>query len=128
MLYVNSQARFNVQGDSGNDLLIGLLVPCIMPVGSLDLIFSGGSGNDLFNLLIGLEPVSLAPPSDLSTAPTQDGPIRLAVLGGNGDDQLNLTVQNLGNSTSPFDVRLDGGPGRDTAMASPGIDTSGWTN
>ena len=124
MLYVNSQVRLNVQGDLGNDRLSGLLIPCVMPVGSLDLIFSGGSGNDLFNLLIGLEPVS----SDLSTAPTQDGPIRLAVLGGDGDDQLNLTVQNLGNSTSPFDVQLDGGAGRDTVLASPGIDTSGWTN
>ena len=120
MLNVNSQVRMNLQGDLGNDHLIGLVIPCIMPVGSLDLIFSGGSGNDLFNLLIGLEPIELDTPSDPTGAPTQDGPIRLAVLGGNGDDQLNLTVQNLGNSTSPFDVRLDGGAGRDTALASPG--------
>ncbi len=127
-LYVNSQVRLNLEGDLGNDHLIGLVIPCIMPVGSLDLIFSGGSGNDLFNLLIGLEPVSLDSTSGLTAAPTQDGPIRLAVLGGDGDDQLNLTVQNLSNSTSPFDVRLDGGAGRNTAMASPGIDTSGWTN
>ena len=127
-LYVNSQVRMNLQGDAGNDKLIGLIQPCIMPVGSLDLVFSGGAGNDLFSLLIGLEPVTLDPPTDRPATPVQDGPIHLAVIGGEGDDQLYLTVQNLGNSTSPLDIRLDGAPGNDTVVATPGIDTKGWTN
>ena len=126
-LYVNSQVRMNLQGDAGNDRLIGLVIPCIMPVGSLDLVFSGGAGNDLFSLLIGLEPVTLDPPTDRPATPVQDGPIHLAVIGGEGNDQLNLTVLNLGHSTSPLDIRLDGAPGKDTVVATPGIDTSGWT-
>jgi hypothetical protein len=128
-LYVNSQVRMNLQGDEGNDRLIGGIQPCIMPqVGSLDMVFSGGSGNDLFNLLIGLEPVTLNPPSDHNPPGFMDGPITLTVIGGEGDDQLNLTVQNLGNSTSPLAIRLDGAPGNDTAVVTPGIDTKSWTN
>ena len=128
-LFVNSQVRLNLQGDLGNDRLIGGIIPCIRPQeGSLDIVFSGGAGNDLFNLLIGLEPGELNPPSEHNPPGYQDGPITLAVIGGEGDDQLNLTVQNLGNSASPLAIRLDGAPGRDTAVVTTGIDTSGWTN
>ena len=118
----------NLQGDLGNDRLIGLIQPCIMPVGSLDLVFSGGAGNDLFSLLIGLEPVDRPTSGETNPPDAHDGPIHLAVIGGEGDDRLYLTVQNLGNSTSPLDIRLDGAPGNDTVVATPGINTSGWTN
>ena len=127
-LYVNSAVHMNVLGDTGNDRLIGAIIPCIMPVGSLDLVFSGGAGNDVFNVLLGLEAVTLNPPSEHNPPADLDGPIHLAVIGGEGDDQLNLTVQNLGHSTSSLDIRLDGAPGKDTIVATPGIDTSGWTN
>ncbi len=127
--FVNSQVRINVQGGLGNDRLIGGIIPCVRPQdGTLDMVFSGGAGNDLFNLLIGLEPVALNPPSEHNPPGFQDGPISLTVIGGEGDDQLNLTVQNLGNSTSPLNIRLDGAPGQDTAVVTSGIDTSGWTN
>ncbi len=128
-LFVNSQVNLNVQGDLGNDRLIGMVIPCIKPQGgALDMVFSGGSGNDIFGLLIGLEPVSLNPPSDHNPPGDMDGPITLTVIGGEGDDQLNLTVQNLGNSTSPLAIRLVGSPGRDTAIVTPGIDVTGWIN
>lgn len=132
-LFVNGHARFNVQGDAGNDRLLGLLQPCIMPTGSLDMIFSGGGGNDVITLLLGLEAGEADPPPDgtpgeLNPPSEHDGPVSLTVLGGEGNDQLNLTVRNLDNSESPLTLRLEGGPGRDTAMVSAGIDASGWTN
>lgn len=121
-LFVNSRTQINVNGDAGNDRVFGLLIPCIKPSASLDMVFSGGDGNDLFTLLLGLEPM---PQDQRGEA---DGPINLAALGGAGDDQLNFTVQNLGNSTSPLSLRLEGGAGNDTATVTPGIDASGWTN
>lgn len=121
-LFVNSRTQINVNGDAGNDRVFGLLVPCIKPTASLDLVFSGGDGNDLFTLMLGLEPLSQNPRGE------SDGPINLAALGGAGDDQLNFTVQNLGNSTSPLSLRLEGGAGNETATVTPGIDASGWTN
>jgi hypothetical protein len=133
-LFVNGHARLNVQGDAGNDRLLGLLQPCIMPAGSLDMIFSGGGGNDVITLLLGLEAGAADPPlnpgttGELNPPSEHDGPISLTVLGGEGNDQLNLTVRNLDHSASPLTLRLEGGPGRDTANVSAGIDASGWTN
>lgn len=132
-LYVNSHVRLNVQGDAGNDRLLGLIQSCIMPAGSLDMIFSGGGGNDVITLLLGLESGMSDPPPELGAtgevAPPSDrgGPVSLTVLGGEGNDQLNLTIRNLDNSESPLTLRLEGGPGRDTANVSAGIDASGWT-
>ena len=134
-LFVNSSVRLNVEGGLGNDRLLGLIIPCVKPEASLDMIFSGGSGNDLVSILLGLEAGLLNPLSDHPSSPGElnppsehDGPIHLAVTGGEGDDQLYLTVRNFGHSTSPLDIRLDGAPGKDTVVATPGIDTSGWTN
>lgn len=134
-LFVNSPVRLNVEGGLGNDRLLGLIIPCIKPEASLDVVFSGGSGNDVISILMGLEAGLLNPPSDRPASPGElnppsehDGPIHLAVIGGEGNDQLNLTVRNLGHSASPLDIRLDGAPGKDTVVATPGIDTSGWTN
>ena len=132
-LFVNGHARLNVQGDAGNDRLLGLLQPCIMPAGSLDMVFSGGGGNDVITLLLGLEAGAADPPPDGTTGelnPPSDrgGPVSLTVLGGEGNDQLNLAVRNLDNPESPLTLRLEGGPGRDTAQVSIGIDAGGWTN
>lgn len=134
-LFVNSPVTVNVEGGLGNDRLLGLLQPCIKPEASLDVVFSGGSGNDVISILMGLEAGLLNPPSDRPASPGElnppsehDGPIHLAVIGGEGDDQLYLSVRNLGHSKSMFDIRLDGAPGKDTVVATPGIDTSGWTN
>ncbi|HQX51988.1 MAG TPA: hypothetical protein PLR25_18860 [Planctomycetaceae bacterium] len=127
-LIANSAVRFNLQGDAGNDRLVGLLQPCITPVGTLDLIFGGGAGNDLFNLMLDLEAGDLNPPSDRDPASQQDGPIRLSALGGDGDDRLYLSVRNLARSKSLFNAVLDGGPGLDTALVTSGIDSKGWTN
>ena len=124
--FVNSRVRLNLQGDTGNDRLIGLIQPCIMPAGSLDMIFGGGGGNDLFSILLGLEPDTVNPLPEHTTSGEQDGPIRLTVLGGDGDDRLYLSVRNLGHSMSPLDVRLDGGAGLNTAVVTPGIDLSDW--
>ena len=124
--FVNSKVRLNLQGDQGNDRLIGLIQPCIMPAGSLDMIFGGAGGNDLFSILLGLEPGTVDPPPEHTTSGEQDGPIRLTVLGGDGDDRLYLSVRNLGHSMSPLDVRLDGGTGLNTAVVTPGIDVSDW--
>ena len=129
----NSQVRLNLQGDLGNDRVYGLLQPCITPVGTLDMIFSGGGGNDLISLLLSLEAGDLNPPSEIGSTgelnpPSEhDGPVSLTVLGGDGDDRLNLSVQNLGQSESALDVRLGGGTGLDTAVVTPGIDAKAWT-
>ena len=126
-LIANSRVSFNFRGDLGNDRLTGLLQPCITPAGTLDMIFEGGAGNDLFNLMLDLEPGELNPPSESDPASVQDGPVRLSVLGGDGNDRLYLFVQNLGKSESLFETRLDGGAGLDTAVVSPGLDANGWT-
>ena len=124
--FVNSKVRLNLQGDLGSDRLIGLILPCVMPAGSLDMIFGGGGGNDLFSILLELAPGMADPPPEHTTPEEQDGPIRLAVLGGDGDDRLYLSVRNLGHSMSPLDVRLDGGTGLNTAVVTPAIDVSDW--
>jgi len=127
-LIANSAVRFNLQGDAGNDRVVGLIQPCITPEGTLDLIFGGGAGNDLFNLMLDLEAADLNPPSESDPASEQDGPIRLTASGGDGDDRLYLSVRNLGKSKSLFNAALDGGAGLDTALITPGIDSKGWTN
>jgi hypothetical protein len=126
-LIANSRVSFNFRGDLGNDRLTGLLQPCITPAGTLDMIFEGGAGNDLFNLMLDLEPGELNPPSESDPASVQNGPVRLSVLGGDGDDRLYLFVQNLGKSESLFLARLDGGAGLDSGVVSPGLDANGWT-
>lgn len=126
-LIANSRVSFNFRGDLGNDRLTGLLQPCITPAGTLDMIFEGGAGNDLFNLMLNLEPGELNPPSESDPASLHDGPVRLSVLGSDGDDRLYLFVQNLGKSESLFAVRLEGGAGLDTAVVSPRLDVDGWT-
>lgn len=118
-LFVNSETHIAVDAGAGNDRIYGLLTPRVKSTASLNLSFSGGDGNDTFNLTIGLEPASSDPRS---------GQITLEALGGTGDDLLNFTVQNLGASASPFAVRLSGGDGNDTAKVTSGIDASGWTN
>ncbi len=120
-LFVNSSVRLTLEGGLGNDRLHGLLVPCIMPEASLDVIFSGGSGNDLFDILLALEA-----DSPDSTGPSE-GPVGLTLLGGDGNDQLRLSIQNLGQSKSMLDLQHAGGSGDDTAVVTPSIDTSGWT-
>lgn len=127
-LFANSHVGLYLLGDAGNDRLIGLLQPCIMPAGSVDLIFGGGAGNDVISILLGLEAGTLNPPSDTNPAHEHDGPIFLAAVGGDGDDLLNLTVRNLDHLMSPLNVVLRGGLGNDTAVVTPGIDGSGWTN
>lgn len=126
-LIANSRVSFNFRGDLGNDRLTGLIQPCVTPAGTLDLIFEGGAGNDLFNLMLDLEPGELNPPSNSDPASVQDGPVQLAVLGGDGDDRLYLFVPNLGKSESLFAARLDGGAGLDTAVVSRGLDLNSWT-
>ncbi|NQV25161.1 MAG: hypothetical protein HQ518_12425 [Rhodopirellula sp.] len=126
-LIANSSVEFNVQGDAGNDHVIGLIQPCILPAGTLDMLFSGGSGDDVLIVVLGLEAGTLNPPSGSDPGRTGSGPIELTALGDDGDDKLYLTVQNLKNSVSPFQEKLDGGAGSDTAVVTSGIDASGWT-
>lgn len=127
-LFANSRVGLYLLGDAGNDRVIGLIQPCIMPAGSVSLIFSGGSGNDVISILLGLEAGTLNPPSDRDPANEHDGPLFLAAIGDDGDDLLNLSVRNLDRSMSPLTVVLRGGLGQDTAVITPGIDASGWTN
>lgn len=120
-LFVNSLTRLTLEGGLGNDRLNGLIVPCVMPEASLDVIFSGGDGNDLFNILLALEA-----DSPDSTGPSE-GPVGLTLLGGDGNDQLRLSIKNLGQSKSRLDLQHAGGSGDDKAVVPPGIDASGWT-
>lgn len=124
-LFANSRVGLYLLGDAGNDRVIGLIQPCIMPAGSVSMIFSGGSGNDVISILLGLEAES---PPEGETHGEHDGPIFLAAVGDDGDDLLNLSVRNLDHSMSPLNVVLRGGLGNDTAVVTPGIDASGWTN
>ncbi len=127
-LFANSRVGLYLLGDAGNDRVIGLLQPCIMPAGSVSMIFSGGSGNDVISVLLGLEAGTLNPPSETDPAHEHDGPVFLAAVGDDGDDLLNLSVRNLDQSMSPLTLVLRGGLGNDTAVVTPGIDASGWTN
>jgi hypothetical protein len=118
-LVIRSRVQVNLTGGSGNDHFVGDITPCIEPQGEFDLVFVGGRGADVFDIQLALEPKT-------SATTEQAGPMRLAVLGGSGDDQLRLAVANYGKSTSPLDIDLVGGPGRDTAEVSPGIDLGQW--
>jgi hypothetical protein len=119
-LVAESAVDLRVDGGEGADHVVGDITPCIEPQGSLALGFFGGGGDDAFDIAVNLEPAAHSPPSE------RDGPLLLDVQGDEGDDALNLTIGNYRSSTSPVELKLMGGRGKDTVHASPGIDTDSW--
>ena len=133
LLFTSDPCHLVVMGGGGADninALIGLLskaTPEGDASGALDMLFDGGSGNDQFNLKLDLASGDLNPPSENDPASLLVQPVRLAVLGGDGNDQLSLSVRNLAQLDSLFETRLDGGAGLDTSVLMPDLDASGWT-
>ncbi len=119
-IITSSRARILLDGGDGNDRFISDITPCVLPQGTLDIAFAGGRGSDNFDVKLTMEPTV--------KAPSLDGSVRMAILGGGGNDSLNLKVNNLRESGKALDLRLDGGRGENTAIVSEGIDASGWFN
>jgi hypothetical protein len=118
-LLSSSRTRIFLEGGDGNDRIVSEIVPCVLPQGTIDLNFTGGRGNDSFDVTLTMEPTA--------KAPSFDGSVRMTILGGEGNDALKLKVNNLRESGQGLKLRLEGGAGDDTAVVSPGIDPSGWT-
>ena len=95
-----SQVRIRFDGGAGNDHLLGDIVPCVLPAGTLDMIFAGGEGDDIFDFNFAFE--------DAAKSTTPYGAVRMSFQGGAGTDQLRLRMLNAQNSASPIMVRLDG--------------------
>lgn len=121
------EVHIRVEGGGGTDQFHGDITPCVLrqttagsPQGLIDIVFAGGSGNDLFDINLTME--------QSVKGPELAGSIRLGVLGGQGDDSLTLQVNNLRESGDQLAVVFNGGPGRDTANASDGINTGGWNS
>ncbi len=119
-LVTTSRARILLDGGDGNDRFLGDITPCVLPQGTLDMVFAGGRGNDDIRVKLTMEPTI--------KSPSLDGSVRMSILGGEGNDSLNLKVNNLRESGNALSLRLDGGPGEDIASASAGIDASGWAS
>lgn len=117
-LVTTSRVRILLDGGDGNDRFVGDITSCVLPQGTLDMLFAGGRGNDNFEVKLTMEPQV--------KATSLDGSVRMLILGGEGNDSLKLTINNLTESGGALDLRLDGGQGENTALASAGIDTSGW--
>ncbi len=119
-LVTTSRARILLDGGNGNDQFIGDITPCVLPQGTLDMVFASGRGNDDIRVKLTMEPTI--------KSPSLDGSVRMSILGGEGNDSLNLLVNNLRESGNALSLRLYGGPGEDNSIVSAGIDASGWAS
>ena len=124
-LITTGQIHIRLEGGGGTDQFHGDITPCVLPQttaglpqGLIDMVFVGGSGNDLFDINVMMEASAKGP--ELA------GSIRVAVLGGQGDDSLTLHVNNLRESGDQLATLLVGGRGHNTADVTAGINTSGW--
>ena len=124
-LITTGQVHIRLEGGGGTDQFHGDITPCVLPQtttgspqGLIDLVFVGGSGNDLFDINVTME-------NDVK-GPELAGSVRVAVLGGQGDDSLTLHVNNLRESGDQLATLLVGGRGHNTADVTAGINTSGW--
>lgn len=105
-LEVLGQSRIRLDGNAGNDRIIGQVVPCIKPSGALDIVFSGGDGNDIVSMMLTLD-------SD------DQGSLTASLLGGDGNDLLALMARYQDFHFRSLRLLIDGGAGFDTYFASP---------
>ena len=124
-LITTGQVHLRLEGGGGSDQFHGDITPCVLPQttagspqGLIDMVFVGGSGNDLFDINVTME--------NSVKGPELAGSVRVAVLGGQGDDSLTLHVNNLRESGDQLATLLVGGRGHNTADVTAGINTSGW--
>ena len=124
-LITTGQVHIRLEGGGGSDQFHGDITPCVLPQttagspqGLIDMVFVGGSGNDLFDINVTME--------NSVKGPELAGSVRVAVLGGQGDDSLTLHVNNLRESGDQLATLLVGGRGHNTADVTAGINTSGW--
>jgi hypothetical protein len=112
-LQLFSPVFFHVAGgDSGADIGLNFGVanptgdasignPDIMPTGSVDARFTGGTGDDTISEVFWLDPRSM-------------GQVTARVTGGAGSDDLRLDVFGIGNPDI-LNAEINGGTGRNTA-------------
>ncbi|MBO0697645.1 MAG: hypothetical protein J2P46_04570 [Zavarzinella sp.] len=91
-------------GGNGNDNLSAEFAGALS--GSLDLTLNGGNGKDTVGSALSVD----APADGSTTSPT----VQVHVLGGNGKDDLSLTVDGAGaSSLTGATLEIDGGHGKD---------------
>jgi hypothetical protein len=135
-----SQARFLVQALKGDDTLGLHATGAVDPAALLDTNIHGGLGNDAiavdyagqlggkFGLTVDGSVGQDTVTATLDAEAGSTGSVRATVRGGTGNDQLTLQVNDLAGGTSPGTdslaallALLDGGTGRDSAVATPNV-------